>query len=152
MIKIRDKFPFCWYMWNLPRGVLKFALKASVDTLPTFTNLKRWGKRASVNCHLCGNTAKQTLFHVLVHCNSTMDQGRMTRRHDSVLKYIAGCLTSALESLSTVEMYCDLEGLQAPGGELIPASVMVQSQRPELLILDRSDHGWHRISVVNLMP
>jgi hypothetical protein len=27
------------YMWNLPRGVLKFALKASIDTLPTFTNL-----------------------------------------------------------------------------------------------------------------
>jgi hypothetical protein len=29
------------YMLNLPRGVLKFALNASIDTLPTFTNLKR---------------------------------------------------------------------------------------------------------------
>jgi hypothetical protein len=28
------------YMWNLPRGVLKFALNASINTLPTFTNLK----------------------------------------------------------------------------------------------------------------
>jgi hypothetical protein len=46
------------YMWNLLHGVLKFALNASIDTLPTFTNLKRWGKRASVNCHLCGNTVK----------------------------------------------------------------------------------------------
>jgi hypothetical protein len=44
------------YMWNLPRGVLKFALNASIDTLPTFTNPKKWGKRAFVNCHLCGNT------------------------------------------------------------------------------------------------
>jgi hypothetical protein len=29
------------YMWNLSRGVLKFVLNASIDTLPTFTNLKR---------------------------------------------------------------------------------------------------------------
>jgi hypothetical protein len=28
------------YMWNLPCGVLKFSLNASIDTLPTFTNLK----------------------------------------------------------------------------------------------------------------
>jgi hypothetical protein len=46
------------YMWNLPCGVLKFSLHASIDTLPTFNNLKRLGKRASVNCHLCGNTVK----------------------------------------------------------------------------------------------
>jgi hypothetical protein len=52
------------YMWNLPRGVLKFAPNASIDTLPTFTNLKRWGQRASVNCHLCGNTVKQTLLGI----------------------------------------------------------------------------------------
>jgi hypothetical protein len=77
------------YMWNLPRGVLNFALNASIDTLPTFTKLKRWGKRASVNCHLSGKTVKQTLLHVLVYCNHTMKQGRLTWRHDSVLKHIA---------------------------------------------------------------
>jgi hypothetical protein len=31
------------YMWNLPCGGLKFALNASIDTLPTFTNLKGGG-------------------------------------------------------------------------------------------------------------
>jgi hypothetical protein len=92
------------YMWNLPCGVLQFALNASVDKLPTFNDLKRWGKRVSVNCHLSGNTVKQMLFHVFVHCNHTIDQGRMTWRHGSVLKHIAGCLKSALESLSTVEV------------------------------------------------
>jgi predicted metal-dependent HD superfamily phosphohydrolase len=45
---------------------------------------------------------KQTLFHVLVHCNHTMDQGRMTWRHGSVLKHIAACLNSALKRLGTV--------------------------------------------------
>jgi hypothetical protein len=69
----------------------------------------------------------------------------MTWRHDSVLKHIAGCLKSGLKSLSTFEVYCDLEGLQAPGGGSIPASVMAQTQRPDLVILDRSVHGLHRI-------
>jgi hypothetical protein len=91
-------------MWNLPCGVLKFALNASIDILPTFANLKRWERHASVNCHLCGNTVKQTLFHVLVHCNLTMDQGRITWSHHSVLKHIADYLKPALESLSTVEV------------------------------------------------
>jgi hypothetical protein len=112
------------YMWNFPCG----ALNASIVTLPTFTNLKRWGKHSSVNCLPCGNTVKQTLFHVLVHCNHTMDQERMTWRHDSFLKPVTGCLKSALENLSTVEVYCSLEGLQAPGGWSIPALVMTQTQ------------------------
>jgi hypothetical protein len=67
-----------------------------------------------------------------------MDQGRMTWRHDSIL------------SLSTVEVYSDLQGLQASGGGSIPVSVMAQTQRPDLVILDRSVHGRHRISLVEL--
>jgi hypothetical protein len=66
------------------------------------------------------------------------------------LKHIAGCLKSALESVGTVEVYCNLEGLQAPGDGSIPVLVMAQTQRPDLFILDRSVHGWHRISLVEL--
>jgi hypothetical protein len=47
-------------------------------------------------------------------------------------------------------VYCNLEGLQAPGGRSIPASVMAQTQRPDLVILDRSVHGRHRVSLVKL--
>jgi hypothetical protein len=75
---------------------------------------------------------------------------RRTWRPDSILKHIAGCLKSALESLHTVEVYSNLEGLQAPGGGSIPADVMVQAQRLDLVILDRSVHGRHRISLVKL--
>jgi hypothetical protein len=70
------------YMWDLPRGVLKFAVNSSIDMLPTFTSLRRWGKRTSVNCQLCGNMVKQTLFHVLVHCKHILDQGRLTWKVD----------------------------------------------------------------------
>jgi hypothetical protein len=70
----------------------------------------------------------------------------MTWRHDSILKHISSCLKSALESLSTVEVYCDLEGLQAPGGKS-----WRRNRDQNRVILDRSDHGWHRLSLVELM-
>jgi hypothetical protein len=138
------------YKWDLPCAVLKFAVNSSIDTLHTFTNLRRWGKRASVNCQLCGNIVKQTLSHVLVHCTHTLDQGRLTWRHDFVLNHIAGCLKSALVGKSTVELHFDLDGLQAPGGQLIPADIMVQAHRPDLIILDQSVHGRQRIALVEL--
>jgi hypothetical protein len=43
-----------------------------------------------------------------------------------------------------------LEGLQAPGAKSIPASVMAQTQRPDLVNFDRSVNGRHRISLVEL--
>jgi hypothetical protein len=44
----------------------------------------------------------------------------------------------------------DLDGLQAPGGGSIPADVMVQAHRPDLVIVDRSVHGRDRIALVEL--
>jgi hypothetical protein len=66
---------------------------------------------------------KQELFHVLVHCKYTLDQGRLTWRHNSVLNHVARYLKFALVGKSTVELYCDLDGLQAPGSGSIPADV-----------------------------
>jgi hypothetical protein len=62
----------------------------------------------------------------------------------------AGCLKSALVGKSTIELYCDLDGLQAPGGESIPSDIMVLAQRPDLVIIDWSVHGRHRIALVEL--
>jgi hypothetical protein len=59
-------------------------------------------------------------------------------------------LKSALVGKTTLELYCDLDGLQAPGGGFIPADVMVQAQRPDLVIIDRSVHARHRIALVKL--
>jgi hypothetical protein len=80
----------------------------------------------------------------------TLDQGRLTWRHNSVLNHIAGCLKSAFVGKSTVELYCDLDGLQAPGGGSIPADIMVQAQRPDLVIIDQSVYGRFRIALVEL--
>jgi hypothetical protein len=116
-----------FYMWDLPRSVLKFVVNSSIDTLPTFTNLRRWGKHALVNCQLCGNMVKLKMFYVLVHCKHTLDEGRLTWRHNSILNHIAGCLKSALVGKSAIKLYCNLDELQAPGGGSIPADVVVQA-------------------------
>jgi hypothetical protein len=93
---------------------------------------------------------KQTLFHVLVYCKPTLDQGRLTWRHNSILNHIVGCLKSALVGKSMVELYCNLDGLQAPSGGWIPADVMVQAQRLDLVIIDWLDQGRHGIAFVKL--
>jgi hypothetical protein len=51
---------------------------------------------------------------------------------------------------STVELYCDLAGLQAPGGGSIPADAMAQAQRLDLVIIDRSVYGRFRLALVEL--
>jgi hypothetical protein len=94
--------------------------------------------------------AKQTLFHVLIHCKYTLDKGKLTWMHDSILTHIAVSLKSALVGRSTVELYCDLDGLQALCGWSIPADIMMQAQRPDLVILNRSVHGRHIIALVEL--
>jgi hypothetical protein len=124
-------------------------MNISHDTVPTFTKLRKWGRHASVNCHLCGNMVKQTLFHVLVHCKQTMDQER-TWKHNSVLNHTPSCLKSALVGQSTIELYFDSEGLQVLGGELIPTNVLAHAQRLNLVMLDRLVDGLHRITLVEL--
>ena len=73
-------------IYDLPRGVLSFAVRSSIDYLPTFNNLKTWGKRTQTKCKLCGN--HETLNHVLNHCSVPLNQGRYTWRHNSVLKHV----------------------------------------------------------------
>ena len=50
-----EKEDIIWksYMFNLKARTLKFLLNASIDTLPTAVNLKRWKKSPSDLCKLC---------------------------------------------------------------------------------------------------
>ena len=77
------------FIYNLPRGCMKFVLNAAIDTLPTKVNLKQWGKCVNDKC-FCGR--RQTLNHILNCCKISLDQGRYTFRHDNILAYISQCL------------------------------------------------------------
>ena len=72
-------------MYGMPRGILSFATRAAIDSLPTPQNLKLWGKRLNGNCSLCN--CKGTLAHILNMCTVALQQGRLTYRH-SVLRYV----------------------------------------------------------------
>ena len=117
------------YLFNLPKGTMKFLLNAQLDTLPTKANLKQWGKRTSENC-FCGK--KQTLNHILNCCKRALDDGRYTFRHDSILAYISNCLDR-----EKFVVYVDIEGSKTAAGGTMPPEAAVTNLKPDIVILDR---------------
>ena len=73
---------------GLDSETLKFAINAATDTLPNNSNLAKW-RKGSVReqCKLCGK--KQTLLHVLNHCEKALNLRRYNTRHDKILGVIA---------------------------------------------------------------
>ena len=128
-------FNFKSIIYELPRNVLKFLTNACIDTLPTNSNLNRWKKRNSPNCQLCGN--RETLLHVLNNCRTMLDQGRYTWRHNSVLNYLFKVLKPT-NPTSPFEIFCDLSG-KMTGISTIPTDILVTSQKPDIVIVNKSD-------------
>ena len=62
-LSLQEKRDATWksYIYNLSKGTMKWILNSTVNSLPTLSNLKTWGKAASDKCKLCG--WKQTLKH-----------------------------------------------------------------------------------------
>ena len=117
------------YIYNLPRGTMKFLLNASIDTLPTKTNLKLWGKVSNDKCH-CG--IRQTLNHILNGCKKSLEDGRFTFRHDNILTYISKCIDT-----KKFKMFIDIEGFQTPAQGTIPPQILVTNLKPDIVILDQ---------------
>ena len=122
------------YLWDVPQGVLKFAMNAGLNTLPSFDNLKRWGKRVNDRCPFCGNV--QILLHILSNCSVSLDQGRYMWRHNSVLRSIIDMIRPFLDP--DFLLYSDLPGYGAPHGGTIPPNVLVTNLRPDLFIVSES--------------
>ena len=62
------------YIYDLPKGTMKFLLNSCLDTLPTLANLHQWGKSPTYRCPHCGN--KQTTNHILNCCKTYLNDGR----------------------------------------------------------------------------
>ena len=122
---------------------MKFAINAGINTLPTYDNLKRWGKRVNDRCPFCGNI--QTLAHVLSNCSSALDQGRFTWHHDSILRTFISAVDSRLKDGCV--LFSDLDGYQAPHGGTIPPDILVTNFRPDFVILNRNSR---RIALLEL--
>ena len=119
---------------NIPKGVLSFALKACSNGLNTPDNLKRWGIRKTDKCELC--KCPSSLEHILNWCPVALNEGRFTRRHNSVLNHFA--ITIMKITVPNLEILADLPSLWLNGGT-IPPDILATSFRPDLLILNRSE-------------
>ena len=94
----------------------------------------RWGKRMVSVCPLCSNQG--TLEHILNFCSVSLNQGRYTWRHNTVLNQITNIILE--NKPSHVEVYSDISGLDINGGT-IPPDILATQLRPDLVILNRQE-------------
>ena len=141
------------YIYNLQRGTMKWLINSSIDTLPTKTNLRLWGKAVNDKC-FCGQ--RQTLNHILNCCPVSLAQGRYTARHDNILEYISRCLNK-----DKYKCFVDIDGQQTVGGGTLPPSLVVTNLKPDIVIIDQKNKlaaifeltvpGERRIEVANTL-
>ena len=79
---------FSWAtLMAMPPNLTSFCLASTFDTLPSPTNLKRWIITTEAVCTLCSKDVCTTT-HILGVCKVSLQQGRYTLRHDTVLHKI----------------------------------------------------------------
>ena len=122
-------------MYQLKSGTRKFMLNASIDTLPTPANLKRWKYSSCDKCKLCGN--RGTTNHYLNCCKNMLNTKRYTWRHDKIVNFIATSVSNKFE------VFSDLPGMGAPGGGTIPPALCVTNLKPDIVILDKHMKSMH---------
>ena len=71
-------------IFDLSEHVVSFRYNGISMTLPSESNLRRWGIRRGGVCSLCRQPSV-TAAHVLSHCSSGLFGDRFTWRHDNVL-------------------------------------------------------------------
>ena len=121
-------------IYNLPKRVLSFVVNASIDSLPSYSNLHTWGKRMTDKCIFCPTTTG-TLHHILSNCPTFLN--RYEWRHNNILKYMLKTFSENLQN-GQVHVYADLEGHSIAGGT-IPPHILTTSQRPDIVtVFDES--------------
>jgi hypothetical protein len=78
--------------WNtqilqMSKEELAFSLNGQALSLPSPSNLRRWGFNPIARCLLC-NKFSADAAHMLAGCPVVLNQGRSTYRHDNVLRSI----------------------------------------------------------------
>ncbi len=65
---------------------LTFLLNSVFDTVPTNSNLMKWGKRSYSKYELCSH--HETMLHTLNNCLTMLKDGRYTWKHNGVLSHM----------------------------------------------------------------
>ena len=107
---------------KLPKNIFNFSIKYINNTLPTRSNLHKWGLSPTSDCSFCSQS--ESLLHVIAGCQNYLTQGRFTWRHDSILHFIA----KAFQSIPNSTLYADVPGF------VTPSVVTGDSLRPDLVL------------------
>ena len=87
---------FSWAsLMAMPANLTSFCLASTYDTLPSPANLKRWRITTETMCTLCSKDVCTTA-HILGACKVSLQQGRYTFRHESVLREVIEVLKVVL--------------------------------------------------------
>ena len=89
-----------------PDRVLRFAINASLVTLPTNANLRKWKKILNSCCPLCQKT-DLTLMHVLNICTAALNLHCYNVRHNNVLHVLKIFMESNIPTTGKITV--DLE-------------------------------------------
>ena len=108
---------------KMPKNIFNFTIRYINNSLPTRSNLSKWGITSTSECSFCLNT--ESLLHIVAGCKTYLDQGRFTWRHDSVLHFIA----QSFKAVQGVKLFSDLPGY------LSPSILTGDTFRPDLLLL-----------------
>jgi len=107
----------------MPKNIFNFIVKYMSNTLATNRNLCKWSLSNTSACSFCFRS--ETLQHVVSSCNSYLQDGRYTWRHNSVLLHIAKTLSSVVYS----SLFTDLPIFPSP------SLITGDSLRPDLLLV-----------------
>ena len=119
------------FMYDLPKGTMKFLLNSCIDTLPTLANLQQWGKSPTSRCPMPGCGNKQTTNHILSCCKVYLESGRFLWRHNAVVSYIMKMI-----NIKSFTAYGDIPGHTTAAGGTIPANLCPTLEKPDLVIID----------------
>ena len=110
-----ESSPALWVVavQTLPPEPMKFALNASLNSLPSNSNLHLWGKRASASCPLCRGSS-QSLEHILNNCPKALELRRYSKRHDDVLTVIGNFIRLHLPPNFTITIDLEFESYSFP--------------------------------------
>ena len=107
---------------KLPKNTFNFTIRYINNTLPTRKNLSKWGLSSTSDCSFC--SSPETLLHIVAGCETYLNEGRFTWRHDSVLNFLASTLTAVQNS----RLYVDIPGF------VNPSVLTGDNSRPDLLL------------------
>ena len=77
-------------------------------------------------------------MHVLSYCPVSLRQGRVTWRHDGIVRFIATSINQ-----NKYKVYADIEGFRTNAGGTIPPEVLISTDKPDLVIIDEKNKKVH---------